>query len=103
MGFYQVLRSIGLAIGSAVSGVILAGYTHAHEAFPTVGGFRTALLLGAAICVMTAVLCYLLPGRSVDPKPHPADAEELLAMEESAEIAGAGLMLADASGEGRES
>ncbi len=99
MGFYQVLRSVGLAIGSAVSGVILAAYTHPHQAFPTVGGFRTALLLGAALCLMTAVLCYLLPGRSLTAESHPVDAEEALAMEENAELGGAGLMLADASGE----
>jgi MFS family permease len=102
MGFYQVLRSIGLAIGSALSGVILAGYTHAHEAFPSVGGFRTTLLLGGALCLLTAVITYVLPGRSVNARPQSIDADELIAMEENAEIAGAGLMLADA-GEGQTS
>lgn len=103
MGFYQVLRSIGLAIGSALSGVILAGYTHAHQAFPSVGGFRTALLLGAALCLLTAVLCYVLPGRSLGTQIHPVDADEVLAMEENAELGGSGLMLADAAGEGQAS
>ncbi len=99
MGFYQVLRSVGLAIGSAISGVILAGYTRPHQAYPSVGGFRTALLIGAALCLLTAVLCYLLPGRSLTTETHPVDAEEALAMEENAELGGSGLMLADASGE----
>jgi MFS family permease len=101
MGFYQVLRSIGLAIGSAVSGVILAAYTRPHHDFPGVGGFRMALLLGAVLCLITAVLCYFLPGRSLSAEAHPVDAEELIAMEENAELGGSGLMLADAAGEGQ--
>jgi MFS family permease len=101
MGFYQVLRSVGLAIGSAISGVILARYTHPHQGFPSVGGFRAALLLGGALCLVTAVLTYVLPGRSANAEAAPARADELLAMEENAEIAGAGLMLADAGGEGQ--
>ncbi len=101
MGFYQVLRSIGLAMGSAVSGVILAAYTRPHHAFPGVGGFRMALLLGAVLCLVTAVLCYFLPGRSLGGEPHPVDADEVLAMEENAELGGSGLMLADATGEGQ--
>jgi MFS family permease len=103
MGFYQVLRSIGLAVGSAVSGVILAAYTRPHDAFPGVGGFRMALVIGAVLCLVTAVLCYFLPGRSLTAEAHPVDSEELLAMEENAELGGSGLMLADASGEGRAS
>jgi MFS family permease len=101
MGFYQVLRSVGLAMGSAISGVILAGYTHAHQAFPSVGGFRTALLIGATLCLLTAVLCYVLPGRSLGDEAHPVDADEVLAMEENAELGGSGLMLADSTGEGQ--
>jgi MFS family permease len=101
MGFYQVLRSVGLAMGSAISGVILAAYTLPHEAFPSVGGFRTALILGAVICLATAVLCYLLPGKSLAAQVHPVDADEVIAMEENAELGGSGLMLADATGEGR--
>jgi MFS family permease len=101
MGFYQVLRSVGLAIGSALSGVILAGYTRPHQAFPTVGGFRTALLLGAVLCLLTGVICYLLPGRSLTTEPKTAEVDDVLAMEENAELGGAGVMLADASGEGQ--
>ena len=56
MGFYQVLRSIGLAIGSALSGVILAGYTQHASLLPAVGGFRTRCCW-ARLCLLTAVLC----------------------------------------------
>ena len=78
MGFYQVLRSIGLAIGSAISGVILAGLHPARTAaFPSVGGFRTALLIGAALCLLTAVLTFFLPGRCRKTQRHSGtDADE---------------------------
>jgi MFS family permease len=100
MGFYQVLRSIGLAVGSALAGVILAAYTQAGSAFPGVGGFRTALLIGAALCLLTAVFSYVLPGRpasTVDDKLLAARDVEL--MEGTAELGGAGLMLADVGAE----
>ena len=92
MGFYQVLRSVGLAVGSAVSGLILAAYTKGHDAVPAVGGFRTALLIGALLCLSTAVLCYWLPGGSAR-GPVQLSAADTLDMEENAELGGAGLML----------
>jgi MFS family permease len=90
MGFYQVLRSIGLALGSAVSGAILAANTHGHSTFPAVGGFRTALIVGAILCLATAAMSYLLPGRG-KPGPEPVSAAEAELMEENAELSGAGL------------
>ncbi len=94
MGFYQVLRSIGLATGSALSGVVLATYTSAGSDFPSIGGFRTALLIGAGLCLLTAVLSFALPGSSASAKPT-LSAAEVDEMEESAELSGAGLMMAD--------
>ena len=67
MGFYQILRSIGLAMGSAVSAVVLAAYTPAGSLLPSVGGFRLALLLGALLCLITAVLSWVLPGSARRP------------------------------------
>ncbi len=43
MGFYQVLRNIGLSVGSALGAAILTGYTHPGQRLPEVGGFRAAL------------------------------------------------------------
>lgn len=102
MGFYQVLRSIGLAVGSAISGVVLAAYTSPGSSYPSVGGFRTALLIGAALCLLTAVLTFVLPGaaaktREVLSDPA-ADKEMVEEMEENAELGGAGLMLDEGLG-----
>ncbi len=92
MGFYQVLRSIGLAVGSALSGLILAAYTSGHDAAPSVDGFRTALLIGALLCLLTAVLCYWLPGPAAR-GPVRLSVADTVDMEENAELGGAGLML----------
>ena len=72
--------------------------------FPTVGGFRTTLLLGGALCLLTAVhqlrAARSLPRRAAAIRSTPT---RCIAMEENAEIAGAGLMLADARSEGQPS
>ena len=93
MGFYQVLRSIGLAIGSAVSGVLLAAYTKPGHDYPALGGFRTALLVGAALCLATAVMTYVLPGSGAKTRDDLTDTAVIDEMEENAELAGSGLML----------
>ena len=98
-GFYQVVRSIGLTLGSAVSAAVLMAHTHAGQALPTVGGFRDTLLIGAGICAATAVVSFVLPGRTVNrgPAPSTREGQELAeTMVEEAELAGAGLVLAEA-------
>jgi MFS family permease len=101
MGFYQVLRNIGLSVGSALGAAVLTGYTHPGSRLPEVGGFRTALLVAASLCAITAVISYVLPGPAANrrpelPDPREDDLEELA--EEEAEFAGAGAMLADGRG-----
>jgi MFS family permease len=97
-GFYQVLRNIGLSVGSALGAAILTSYTHPGHTFPTVGGFRTALLVASGLCLATAVISYVLPGPAANRTTAPEDAgrqaEEQI-MEEENELAGAGLMLAE--------
>jgi MFS family permease len=90
MGFYQVLRSIGLALGSAVSGAILASNTHGGSEFPAVGGYRTALVVGAVLCLVTAVMSYVLPGNGARGAEQ-VSSDEAELMEENAELSGAGL------------
>jgi MFS family permease len=92
-GFYQVLRNIGLSVGSALSAAVLSAFTHHGQALPQVGGFQVALIVSAALGVTTAVVSFVLPegARTLPSAPAGTD----LTMEEEAELAGAGIMLAD--------
>jgi MFS family permease len=96
-GFYQVLRNIGLSTGSALGAAILVAFTHPGHTFPTVGGFHTALLVASGLCLVTAVISYVLPGPTTGgPAQSDALAErEILIMEEEGELAATGLMLAE--------
>jgi MFS family permease len=73
MGFYQVLRSIGLAVGSAITSLILGHFTPAGEQLPDAAGFQLTLLCGAALCVTAAVITVILPGRHSALRPAPDD------------------------------
>jgi MFS family permease len=98
-GFYQVVRSIGLTLGSAVSSAVLMAHTSRGQALPNASGFRDTLLIGAAIGLLTAGVSFVLPGRTERRRPAlTADESHKLAefMEEEAELAGAGLVLTDA-------
>jgi len=62
-GFNTLMRSLGTSIGAAVIGVILAqmtttmgGYTFASE-----NGFRTALLVGGGVALVSAAIAALIP------------------------------------------
>lgn len=90
LGFYQLLRSIGLSIGSASAGAILAHFTVAGASLPAEAGFLTALNIAAAVLVSTAVLSYLLLG---DTPPATSSASTIEMMEESAELGATGLGL----------
>jgi MFS family permease len=97
-GFYQVLRNIGLSVGSALGAAVLAGYTLHGHTLPQEGGIRTALLVSAALCLATAIVSFALPGRAAD-RPASETPEESQAIdrvfEEEAEFAGVGSMLAE--------
>ncbi|HYA67733.1 MAG TPA: MFS transporter, partial [Acidimicrobiales bacterium] len=92
-GFYQVLRSIGLSVGSALAAAVLAAYTDAGRTYPSFEGFQLTLVIAAALCVITAVLSYVLPGAAAR-RPPPLTEEVEMMMEEEAEVEGVGLMLA---------
>ena len=90
-GFYQVLRSIGLSLGSALAAAVLTAYTLQGHTFPTEEGFRVALLVASGLCLTTAVISYLLPGRADAPPTARTEQERRAAdliMEEEAELAG---------------
>ena len=67
MGFYQVVRSIGLTVGSALSAAVLMAHTRPGQALPDVDGFEVALVIAAALCLATAVVSFVLPGRAPSP------------------------------------
>jgi MFS family permease len=96
-GLYQVLRSIGLSVGSALSAAVLNAFTKHGDTYPGVRGFEVALVVASGLCALTAVLSYLLPGRSVSRRSASTDPEasEIEAlMEENAEV-GTVAMLAE--------
>jgi len=92
-GFYQLLRSVGLSVGSALAAAILTAYTHSGHIYPTAEGFQITLLTASAVCAGTAILSYLLPGRMPSGQPMAEEVGHLL--EQEAEAAAAGLLLAD--------
>src|ERR1700689_3419183 len=67
MGFYQVVRSIGLTVGSALSAAVLMAHTRPDQALPDVDGFKVALILAAALCLVAAAVSFVLPGRVPSP------------------------------------
>jgi MFS family permease len=87
-GFYQVVRYIGFSLGSALAASVLASNTPAGSQLPRLAGYTTVIWIGIAICVVAAVLAWVLPGESSDGDPDPA---ELRREQEEAELASAGL------------
>jgi hypothetical protein len=69
MGLYQVLRSVGLSLGSALAAAILITFTPHGHIYPSYEGFRVTLVVATALCAATAVVSYLLPGKSIGAPP----------------------------------
>ncbi|MGD0879974.1 MAG: MFS transporter [Acidimicrobiales bacterium] len=97
-GLYQVLRNIGLSIGSALGAAVLLANTSTGHTYPDVTGFRVVLLVSTGLGVLTAVLSFVLPGTTASPTTVPR-AEGLddteVRMEEEALLEAGGAMLAD--------
>ena len=97
-GFYAVLRSVGLSVGSALAAAVLLAYTKEGQTYPSEAGFRVALLAASGFCLATALLAYLLPGRSgARASSLTGQQRQALAemVKEEGELAGAGIMLAE--------
>jgi MFS family permease len=91
MGFYQVVRSIGFSAGSALVASILASHAVAGSSFPAVGGYTTALWVGAGVALFATVVAVVMAPRE-DRAGRPIDAEELETWRDDAELASAGLI-----------
>lgn len=59
----QVLRYVGFALGSAVAAAVLAAATASGSVEPGAGGYATIAVLGAVVCLVTALVAWLLPAR----------------------------------------
>ena len=97
-GFYQVLRNIGLSVGSAFGAAVLLAHTQPGATFPDLDGFRVALIMSAGLGLVTAVLAFVLPGHD-EPGERPVPnrvARDLMEirMEEEALLGSSGAMLA---------
>ncbi len=76
LGFYQVVRGIGLTVGSALSAAVLMAHTGHGQALPDADGFKVALIIAAALCVATAVVSFVLPGRTGEQPPSSRQQED---------------------------
>jgi len=69
---------------------VLSVFTHKGNTLPEARGFEVALLIGVGLCVLTAVLSYVIPGRVSTGRALSAheteEVDEL--MEENAELGG---------------
>ena len=89
MGFYQVVRYIGFAIGSALAASVLAAHTAPGAALPGESGFSTALAVGAGLCLVAALVAWVLPGPVRSAGAEPEEVRELEV--EDAELATGGM------------
>lgn len=92
MGFYQVSRYIGFAIGSGLAVTLLRAF--GDDGTPTLDSYQATALTAAGLGVLTAVVAWALPGSSADAgtSSDPETLEGLAAFEaEEGMLAAAGL------------
>ena len=71
---FGLLYAEPLAI--ALSAAVLMAHTRPGQALPDVGGFKAALIIAAALCLVTALVSYVLPGRAPSPPSARTAGEE---------------------------
>jgi MFS family permease len=97
-GFYQVVRSIGLTVGSALSAAVLMSHTRHSQSLPDVDGFKVALIVASVLCLATAVVSFVLPGKASSRRNALTVGEERdleVVMRDEAELGGTGLIAGD--------
>lgn len=99
LGVNQVIRQIGFSTGSALGAVVLTGHTVAPDPLPNGAGYSVSALIGLALCLLTAVLAFILPRRAEAGGAEPSsldESEERLLMDESVDGSAGGMMMLDA-------
>lgn len=83
MGFYQVVRYVGFSLGSALAASILAN-SSSSVGQPTLNGYTNVFWVAAVICVIAAVLAWVLAGRGQTVSPaQRIDEDELRLVEQT--------------------
>jgi hypothetical protein len=88
-----VSRSIGLTVGSALSAAILLANTRPRHQLPDASAFTVTLFVAAGFCIMTGLICYVLPGGAMGEGRQMDAAQRVelnLLMEGEAELGGTG-------------
>ncbi len=85
MGLYQVSRLVGFAIGSGLAVTLLRAF--GEDGHPTLDAYRATGLVGTAVALLTAVVAWLLPGRTETIRSEELDAYEV----QEGRLAAAGL------------
>jgi len=91
-----VIRQVGFSIGSALGAAILTQHTIAPDRLPTDAGYSVSAIIGIWLCLLTAVLGFLLPGRKAGVNKGGGGVEGRLLMDEVADGSAGGMMLLDA-------
>jgi predicted MFS family arabinose efflux permease len=68
LGFSQVIRFVGFAMGSGISASILAAHTQPGQLYPERSGFTVAWVASACACVLVAAVCAWM-GRPLGQEP----------------------------------
>jgi MFS family permease len=66
MGFYQIVRYVGFSLGSALTASILAGHNSSFTGQPALGGYTMVLWVAGAICVVAAIVSWVVPATGHD-------------------------------------
>jgi MFS family permease len=69
MGFYQVSRYLGSALGSGLCVTLLRAFAHGGQ--PTLESYRATALVAGGLAVVAAIIGWVLPGRPTSPEGVP--------------------------------
>jgi MFS family permease len=89
MSFYQVSRYVGFSIGSGLAVTLLLAFDGGGA--PTMGAYSSTFLVGTVLCLITAAIAWLVPGRSLGAAPVAAELQSDERAIEEGELAAAGL------------